>query len=110
MKRATMRVLFVATTIVVPAMAFAAASTAAIEQGADLYKQYCESCHGRDMVTTSTLVFDLRKFPKSEAARFRSSVLTGKGGMPAWRDTLSDEDVANLWAYVKGEAGSEAPK
>ena len=107
MKRATVRVLFAAT--VGPAVAFAAESTAAIEQGADLYKQYCESCHGRDMVTTSTLVFDLRKFPKSETARFRSSVQNGKGGMPAWRDTLSDEDVANLWAYVKSD-GNEPPR
>jgi mono/diheme cytochrome c family protein len=29
-------------------------------------------------------------------------VLNGKGrAMPAWRDKLSDEDVAGLWAYVR---------
>jgi len=28
-------------------------------------------------------------------------VLNGKGSaMPAWAGKLSDEDVANLWAYV----------
>ncbi|HZQ61153.1 MAG TPA: cytochrome c [Casimicrobiaceae bacterium] len=79
----------------------AADSASAIEQGSEIYKQFCESCHGRDMATTSALVFDLRKFPKSDAERFRTSVLDGKGGMPSWRDTLSEEDVANLWAYVR---------
>lgn len=77
------------------------AEDTAIEQGRELYKQYCESCHGRDMATSSSLVFDLRKFPKTESERFRTSVLNGKGGMPSWRDTLSDEDVADLWAYVR---------
>ena len=80
---------------------------AAIEQGADLYKQFCESCHGRDMITTSTLVFDLRKFPRDDAQRFRASVLNGKGGMPAWRDSLSDEDVASLWAYVRSAGATK---
>lgn len=79
----------------------AAEDKAAIEQGSQLYAQYCETCHGRDMATTSTLVFDLRKFPKDDLPRFRAAVLNGKGGMPAWRETLSDEDAANLWAYVR---------
>ena len=84
-----------------------AASTGAqqIEQGRDLYHQHCETCHGADMVTTSKLVFDLRQFPKDAHERFRQSVLNGKGGMPAWRDTLGEDDVASLWAYVR--AGKE---
>ena len=77
-----------------------------IEQGRELYRQHCETCHGADMVTTSKLVFDLRQFPKTAHDRFRESVLNGKGGMPAWRDTLGDEDVASLWAYVRS-AGRE---
>ena len=79
----------------------AADTAAAVAQGRDLYQQYCESCHGPDMVTSSKLVFDLRQFPKSEPERFRNAVLNGKGGMPAWRDQLSPEDVASLWAYVQ---------
>lgn len=79
----------------------AAEAAAAVEQGGELYRQYCESCHGRNMITASGLAFDLRKFPKDDAGRFRTSVMNGKGGMPSWRDTLTDEDVANLWAYVR---------
>jgi Cytochrome C oxidase, cbb3-type, subunit III len=55
-----------------------------------------------DMVNPGTLSFDLRKFPKDDPARFRNSVLNGKNqGMPAWRDKLSDDDIAALWAYVR---------
>lgn len=98
---AAWRALACATLFCAAHVARGADSAGAIEQGSELYKQYCESCHGRDMATSSPLVFDLRKFPKNEAQRFRASVLNGKGGMPAWRETLADEDLANLWAYVQ---------
>ena len=52
------------------------------EPGREVYRQFCESCHGPDMVTSSKLVF----------------------GMPAWRALLTDEDVGNLWAYVRSGA------
>ena len=56
-----------------------------VDQGRDTYQELCSSCHGRDMVNPGTLSFDLRKFPKDDFARFRSSVLSGKGtAMPAW--------------------------
>ena len=48
----------------------------------------------------------LRKFPKDDFDRFRKSVLGGKGtAMPAWTGKISDEDVVNLWAYVKSGGG-----
>jgi mono/diheme cytochrome c family protein len=72
-----------------------------IDQGRELYTQFCATCHGRDMVNTGGFVFDLRTFPKAGVERFKSSVANGKGqGMPAWRDQLSDDDIALLWAYV----------
>ena len=73
-----------------------------VDQGRDTYQDLCSSCHGRDMVNPGTLSFDLRKFPKDDFARFRISVLNGKGSaMPAWAGKVSDEDLANLWAYVR---------
>ena len=73
-----------------------------VDQGRETYHDLCATCHGRDMVNTGTLSFDLRKFPKNDVGRFRTSVLNGKGNaMPAWTGKLSDEDIANLWAYVK---------
>ena len=64
------------------------------------------ACHGRDMVNAGTFSFDLRQFPKDDFSRFRNSVLNGRGqAMPAWRDKLSDDDVATLWAYVRSGGG-----
>jgi mono/diheme cytochrome c family protein len=73
-----------------------------VDQGRDTYQDLCSSCHGPDMVNPGGLSFDLRKFPKDDFNRFKASVLNGKGSaMPAWSGKLSDEDIANLWAYVK---------
>ncbi|MGH6768394.1 MAG: c-type cytochrome [Xanthobacteraceae bacterium] len=74
-----------------------------VDQGREVYEEFCATCHGRDMVTTGAVTFDLRKFPKDDAGRFRKSVLDGKGpAMPPWRGKLSDEDVDLLWAFVRG--------
>jgi cytochrome c6 len=85
--------------------AFALASPALADsedQGRDIYGEMCAQCHGRDMVNPGGVVFDLRKFPPDQFDRFKTSVLNGKGqAMPPWRDKLSDEDVTDLWAYVK---------
>jgi mono/diheme cytochrome c family protein len=79
-----------------------AAEADLVEQGRDLYADTCATCHGRDMVNAGTLAFDLRKFPKDDFARFRNSVLDGKNqAMPPWRDKITDEDLAALWAYVR---------
>jgi mono/diheme cytochrome c family protein len=73
-----------------------------VDQGRDTYQDLCSTCHGRDMVNAGTLSFDLRKFPKDDFARFKTSVLNGKGtAMPSWAGKVSDEDIANLWAYVR---------
>jgi len=73
-----------------------------VDQGRDTYQDLCSACHGRDMVSPGTLSFDLRTFPKNDFERFKRSVLNGKGtAMPAWTGKVSDEDILNLWAYVK---------
>jgi cytochrome c55X len=80
----------------------AGAADGDVDQGRDTYQDLCSTCHGRDMVNTGTLSFDLRKFPKDDFARFKTSVLNGKGtAMPSWAGKVSDEDLANLWAYVR---------
>ena len=74
-----------------------------IDQGREVYDEFCTSCHGRDMISSGAVTFDLRKFPKDDAARFKKSVLEGKGtAMPPWSGKLSDDDVDLLWAYVRG--------
>jgi mono/diheme cytochrome c family protein len=81
---------------------FRAARADDTDQGREVYHELCASCHGRDMVNTGTISPDLRQFPKDDLARFKNAVLNGKGrAMPAWADKVSDEDLTNLWAYVR---------
>ena len=86
-----------------PAFAEAAPTPEQLNQGREVYDEFCQVCHGRDMISPDLVTFDLRKFPKDDATRFRSSVLDGKGtAMPAFQGRISDEDVTLLWAYVRG--------
>jgi cytochrome c55X len=99
---ASARVARRAKTVVVVAPFPARAADGDVDQGRDTYQELCATCHGPDMVNPGGLSFDLRKFPKDDLNRFKASVLNGKGSaMPAWSGKLSDEDIANLWAYVK---------
>ncbi len=86
-----------------PTLARAADPTEAeIDQGRELYGDFCASCHGRDMINPGGVTIDLRKFPKDDFARFRNAVLNGKPpAMPPWRDKLNDDDVKLLWAYLR---------
>jgi cytochrome c6 len=77
-------------------------SEAQIEQGREVYGEFCVTCHGRDMVAPGTVSADLRKFPKEDFERFRNVVMNGKGpAMPPWREKITDEDLTTLWAYVR---------
>jgi len=93
---------FLAVLVVCALAVGARAAEGDVDQGRETYGELCVTCHGRDMVNAGALSFDLRKFPKDDFERFKSSVLNGKGrAMPAWRDKVSDEDISNLWAYVR---------
>jgi cytochrome c6 len=71
------------------------------------YKMFCAHCHGPKMVNPGTSSFDLRKWPKDNKEGFATSVLKGKGDMPAWGDILLPEELDLLWHYVKTRAGKE---
>jgi cytochrome c6 len=93
-------VLFASFVLASPAFA-ADPSPEDVDQGRQVYDDNCATCHGRDMVTSGVAAPDLRKFPKDGEASFRTMVLDGKGGMSAWRDKLSDDDLKLLWAYLR---------
>jgi len=69
--------------------------------GALVYRARCQSCHGPNMVLAGGAAYDLRKFPANDPERFRTSVLEGRGGMPAWKGVLSPLELEQLWAYVR---------
>ena len=78
-----------------------------IEQGRAQFHRTCAQCHGRNMVNAGTTVYDLRKFPATDADRFQNSVANGRGNMPSFKDALSPEQIGVLWAYVGSRGGKE---
>jgi len=78
-----------------------------IFRGYQLYNSYCFRCHGTD-ATTSELAPDLRRFVESATARpdFLSVAMAGREdkGMPSWAGFLSEEDVQQIYKYVKGRS------
>jgi len=85
-----------------PFIARAEPSDAEIDQGREVYGDFCAQCHGRDMVNPGGVTVDLRKFPKDDFERFKNAVLNGKPpAMPPWRDKIGDDDLKLLWAYVR---------
>ena len=71
-----------------------------VDHGKITFAQKCSHCHGPNMVNPGTIAPDLRTFP-DDRDRFTTTVKLGKNNrMPPWGDLLSDEDIADLWAYV----------
>ena len=76
------------------------ADQAQIDQGKGVYAHNCSHCHGPNMVNSGTVAPDLRRFP-DDRERFFTTVKQGKNGrMPPWGDVLSDDQIADLWAYM----------
>jgi cytochrome c6 len=80
---------------------------AQIEAGRAQFHRTCAQCHGRNMVNAGTTVYDLRKFPLDAQERFQHSVTEGKGNMPSFKDALTPEQIAVLWAYIGSRGGKE---
>ena len=87
--------------LVQPGLAQQPAGASQAERGREVYEQYCQTCHGPDMVNPGTASSDLRRFPPEARNRFNDSVLNGKApGMPSWRGLVTAEELDLLWVYV----------
>jgi mono/diheme cytochrome c family protein len=84
----------------------AARDQAAIDAGEAVYNNYCQTCHGDRLVNTGQ-TFDLRRLTAGDRARFENSVRNGKNQMPPWKDVLSDEEIGQLWAYIRANANQK---
>ena len=93
--------------IIVGALVVTAAALAQdrskIAAGAEVYAEKCAACHGERLRATG-VGFDLLKLRPDERARFDKAVNDGKGQMPAWGGVLSDEEIDQLWAYLRSRA------
>lgn len=74
-----------------------------VETGERLFEANCAPCHG-ERISNPNNLFDLKQLGKDERARFDKSVRGGKGQMPAWEGTFTDEEFDGIWAYIRSLA------
>ena len=48
--------------------------------------------------------FDLRRLKETDRARFDNSVRNGKNQMPPWKGKLTDDEIDQLWHYIRANA------
>jgi cytochrome c oxidase cbb3-type subunit III len=77
---------------------------AAIQAGSEVYATNCSPCHG-ERLANSGGVPDLRNLGQGDKAKFDAVVTDGKGGqMPPWDGILTQEQIGQVWAYIRSVA------
>jgi len=76
---------------------------AKVAAGESVYNNYCFTCHGENLVSSGQ-TFDLRRLKAADRARFENSVLNGKNQMPPWKGVVTDEEIDQLWHYIRANA------
>ena len=83
-------------------------SISIINSDATIYSRYCARCHGKDGKAqtpkgrqTGATNFTNPKWQAIEARGIRT-ITNGKEKMPAFKDTLSAEQIRSVWNYVRG--------
>lgn len=89
-----------------------------LNKGANLYAAVCQSCHysGHDLVKGRPLLTLGSSLHLDEATNLINVILDGFRAdqgihgvvMPAFREALSDEDIATIAAYLRQSAGKKA--
>src|SRR5712672_1929923 len=73
------------------------------EAGRELYVEHCAQCHGERLMATGSAP-DLKLLGADQRARFDGIVRDGKGQMPAWAGMITDEQIDQVWAYIRSRA------
>ena len=97
-----MRIGFLAGSAVLAQIAPVQAQSAA-DAGREVYAEHCAQCHGERLMATGAGP-DLRLLRADQRARFDSIVRDGKAQMPAWAGMITDEQIDQIWAYIRSRA------
>ena len=74
------------------------------DSGAPLFSQHCIRCHGANARSGSADADLVAAFREGEVAAI-DEVLEGNFGMPNFGETLNDQEVADIAAYVRSLGG-----
>lgn len=103
--------------IAIPAVSAPAASTnkedpAKAKAGAGLYRDKgCAYCHGADGAGTkkAPAITDVWKDKTWTDEKLTSQILDGGKKMPPFRDSVTDDELADLIAYLRAKTKPEPP-
>ena len=76
---------------------------AQVEAGEMIYDQHCASCHGEKVRGTGAMP-DLRDLSSDNRQVFDKTVMEGKGQMPALQGILTNQELDQLWSYIRSRA------
>jgi mono/diheme cytochrome c family protein len=76
---------------------------AKIEAGENVYNTNCAICHG-DQLKSSGQFPNLRRLTVNDREKFDTTVRNGRNQMPPWKGVLSDEEIDQIWAYIRANA------
>jgi mono/diheme cytochrome c family protein len=97
-----LRIGFLVGTTLLAHIAPARAQSAA-DAGREVYAEHCAQCHGERLLATGAGP-DLKLLRADQRARFDQMVRDGKGQMPAWLGMITDEEIDQIWAYIRSRA------
>ena len=102
-----------AVSLVVPAILAAAIAAPAPppSKGQALFKENCSVCHKVTGlgVPGSFPALAGNRFLTRDGATIAKVVLNGRGGMPSFRDDLSDAEISTVISYIRSSWGNKAP-
>jgi mono/diheme cytochrome c family protein len=75
-----------------------------IDAGRDVYAEHCATCHGERLSATGAAP-DLKLLRADQKVQFDERIRNGKGQMPAWEGMISDEEINQIWDYIRSRAG-----
>ena len=96
----------------IPAFAAPADAPADVKAGAALFRDKgCSFCHGADLHGTkkAPALADIRNDKTWPAAKMTDQILNGGLKMPPFRDSLSDEEIAQLVAFLRAKEHPAPP-
>ncbi|WP_293972943.1 cytochrome c [Sphingomonas sp.] len=88
-----------------------AAPAFAAPDGKALFAENCSACHqaAGEGIAGAFPALAKNKFVVGDPKLVAATVLNGRGGMPAFRDSLKDDELAATVSFVRSSWGNKAP-
>jgi len=93
------------------ALLSAGPAAAAAPDGKALFAANCSACHQAQGqgITGAFPALAKNKFVVGDPKAVAATVLNGRGGMPAFRDSLTDDQLSAILTFVRSSWGNKAP-